>query len=62
MEGESMSETYQEFWLDHSEYYPKETADKCWLVLHTQPVDDNGTDLPKVISDLAPNIKYVFTH
>jgi glycosyltransferase involved in cell wall biosynthesis len=40
---------------------PKEKADKCWLVLHTQPIDDNGTDLPRVIADLAPNIKYIFS-
>jgi glycosyltransferase involved in cell wall biosynthesis len=29
---------------------PKEKADKCCLVLHTHPVDENGTDLPLVIS------------
>ena len=28
---------------------PKQQADKCALILHTEPVDDNGTDLPKVI-------------
>jgi glycosyltransferase involved in cell wall biosynthesis len=28
---------------------PKEKADKCALILHTQPVDENGTDLPTVI-------------
>ena len=27
---------------------PKEKADKCAFVLHTQPVDDNGTDLNAV--------------
>ncbi len=31
------------------EKLPKEKADKCCLVLHTHPVDDNGTDLPAVI-------------
>ena len=28
---------------------PAEKADKCCLLLHTQAVDDNGTDLPAVI-------------
>lgn len=27
-----------------------EQADKCCMVLHTHPVDENGTDLPSVIS------------
>ena len=27
---------------------PKEEADKCALLMHTQPIDDNGTDLPDV--------------
>lgn len=31
---------------------PKSEADKCALVLHTDAVDDNGTDLPKVIEML----------
>lgn len=34
----------------------KEEADKCCLILHTQPVDGNGTDLPAVIDAiLGPN-------
>lgn len=28
---------------------PKDKADKCCLVLHTHPTDENGTDLPVVI-------------
>ncbi len=28
---------------------PQQQADKCALLLHTDPVDDNGTDLPKVV-------------
>ena len=40
---------------------PKEKADKCRMVLHTQPVDENGTDLPAVIRDLAPECKIVFS-
>jgi glycosyltransferase involved in cell wall biosynthesis len=31
---------------------PKQQADKCALVMHTDAVDDNGTDLPKVIEML----------
>jgi len=31
---------------------PKEKADKCCLVLHTHPTDENGTDLPVVIEYL----------
>jgi glycosyltransferase involved in cell wall biosynthesis len=31
---------------------PKELADKCALIMHTDAVDDNGTDLPKVIEML----------
>ena len=36
---------------------PEDKASKCRLVLHTQPVDDNGTDLPAVIRDVTPNIQ-----
>jgi glycosyltransferase involved in cell wall biosynthesis len=39
---------------------PQEKREKVRLVLHTQPVDDNGTDLPAVIRDVTPDIqKYV---
>jgi glycosyltransferase involved in cell wall biosynthesis len=31
---------------------PKQQADKCALVMHTDAVDDNGTDLPRVIEML----------
>jgi len=33
----------------------KEKADKCTLLLHTQPVDDNGTDLNAIV-------EYLFEH
>jgi len=33
---------------------PKEKADKCLLLMHTAPVDENGTDLPAVIGELCP--------
>lgn len=35
---------------------PEQRA-KVRLVLHTQPVDDNGTDLPAVIRDVTPDIE-----
>jgi len=41
---------------------PQGEADKCLLLLHTQPVDENGTDLPAVISELVDNYNIVFSH
>jgi len=39
---------------------PEEERSKCRLVLHTQPVDEHGTDLPVVIRDVMPELeKYV---
>ncbi len=39
---------------------PQEKREKCRFVLHTQPIDENGTDLPAVIRDVVPEIeKYV---
>lgn len=38
-----------------------EQREKCRLLLHTQPVDDNGTDIPRVLRDVAPEVKYVFS-
>lgn len=32
----------------------KEEAAQCLLLLHTDPVDENGTDLPAVIKELCP--------
>ena len=40
---------------------PKEKADRCRLVMHTAPIDENGTDLPAVIRDVTPNIKVIFS-
>jgi len=40
---------------------PKEKAEKCLLLLHTQPVDEHGTDLHAVIDLLCPeycNVKF----
>ena len=39
----------------------KEEADKCCLLMHTQPRDDNGTDLPVVAKTLAPDYKVYFS-
>lgn len=40
---------------------PKEESDRCLLLLHTQPIDDNGTDIPSVIDALCPMYKVRFT-
>ena len=40
---------------------PKEKRDTCVLLMHTAPVDENGTDLPAVIAALAPEAKIVFS-
>jgi len=39
----------------------KEKADKVCLVMHTQPVDENGTDLPAVIDVMAPECNIIFS-
>ncbi len=40
---------------------PKEKAEKCALVMHTQPVDQNGTDLPALVSAVCPDYKVFFS-
>ena len=40
---------------------PKEEADKCCLLMHTQPRDENGTDLPAVASTICPEYKVYFS-
>lgn len=40
---------------------PQEKRDKVVLLMHTQPVDDNGTDLITLIKDVAPEIRVVFS-
>jgi glycosyltransferase involved in cell wall biosynthesis len=40
---------------------PKEEADKCALLMHTQPRDDNGTDLPELVKAVAPEAKVYFS-
>jgi glycosyltransferase involved in cell wall biosynthesis len=39
----------------------KEEAAKCVLVLHTQPVDENGTNLLEVIEVICPDYNITFT-
>jgi len=39
----------------------KEKADKVCLVMHTQPIDENGTDLPAVIEAIAPDVNIIFS-
>ena len=39
----------------------EEKASKVALVMHTQPTDQNGTDLPKVHQTLAPECNVIFS-
>jgi len=38
-----------------------EERERCRIVLHTTPVDENGTDLPAVLRDVVPNVKAIFS-
>lgn len=39
---------------------PEDKRERCRFVLHTQPSDDNGTNLQAVISDVTPDVeKYI---
>ena len=40
---------------------PKEKAEKCALLMHTQPRDENGTDLPELVKAVAPAAKVYFS-
>jgi glycosyltransferase involved in cell wall biosynthesis len=40
---------------------PKEQADKCLLIMHTSPIDQNGTDLPVVVKEVCPNYDVYFS-
>jgi len=42
-------------WKLFIDQLPKEKADKCLLILHTEPVSDHGTDLPAVIEYFFPD-------
>ena len=39
----------------------KEQSDKCVLVMHTTPIDNNGTDLYAVKDKICPNYEVVFS-
>ncbi len=41
---------------------PPEKRNKVTYVMHTQPVDNNGTDLPRLIEHLMPEVNVVFSH
>ena len=36
-------------WRTFLDQLPKDKAKKCLLIMHTEPIDDNGTDLPTVV-------------
>jgi len=40
---------------------PKEKADKCALIMHTQPRDGNGTDLLEVVRNVCPDYDVIFS-
>jgi len=40
---------------------PKEKRDKTAFVLHTQPSDNNGTDLPAVVQEMCPDLNIIFS-
>tara|TARA_B100001094_G_scaffold160_1_gene165 strand:+ start:394 stop:1566 length:1173 start_codon:yes stop_codon:yes gene_type:complete len=40
---------------------PKEQRDKTAFVLHTQPIDNNGTDLPAVVQQMCPDLNIIFS-
>ena len=40
---------------------PKEQSDKCALLMHTQPIDENGTDLYAVKTAVCPDFKVIFS-
>ena len=44
-----------------AEKLPKEKRDKTAFVLHTQPVDSNGTDLPAVVQEICPDLNIIFS-
>ena len=41
---------------------PKDKAKKCALIMHTQPRDENGTDLPEVVKQCCPDYDVIFSH
>ena len=41
---------------------PEEKRDRVAYVMHTQPIDDNGTDIPTLVETLAPECQVIFSH
>lgn len=41
---------------------PKEKQDKCLMLLHTDPIDENGTDLPEVVKHCCKYANVQFTN
>ena len=42
-------------WRIFTDQLPKEKAEKCLLIMHTDKVDQNGTDIPAVIETMCDN-------
>jgi len=40
---------------------PKEQAEKCLLIMHTAPRDENGTDLPAVVESVCSDYDVIFS-
>jgi glycosyltransferase involved in cell wall biosynthesis len=40
-------------WRTFLDQLPKEQAEKCLLIMHTDPIDQNGTDLPVVVENFC---------
>ena len=47
---------------DFCDTLTKDEAKNCLLLLHTQPVDDNGTNLVEVIENVCPDYDIQFTN
>lgn len=46
---------------EFSEKLSEEQRKKCLLVLHTQPVDPNGTHIPELLKQIAPDLNVAFS-
>ena len=41
---------------------PEDKAKRCALIMHTQPKDPNGTNLPEVVKNVCPDYDVIFSH
>tara|TARA_Y100000034_G_scaffold47078_1_gene57973 strand:- start:514 stop:1914 length:1401 start_codon:yes stop_codon:yes gene_type:complete len=41
---------------------PEDKAKRCALIMHTQPKDQNGTDLPEVVKNVCSDYDVIFSH